>query len=706
MSSTVQRSLGRIATWEATAGNGWQLAAMEGLAVVTAPPGPADFVDPRPLDVVSSRSGVSDVALAATTADGMANVVMRGRAFGDEHVLETWLEVSRRGPGAVVDGAPASFRGRFAVPTGTGSISWWESGWGAEWEPTEAGLGESVRLVSMAGRSSARRHPVAIVDLGGPILGIAVAWSGNWEIAVERIGPSEIDVRAGLGDPGFRHELAEGEVFETPPVVLAIALDGDPDSIARSLARVGRSHWFPRRAVATAMPVEWNHWWPYEDTLIDESTFLGNAREARRLGFDVAVLDAGWFGEADAASHWYDVRGDWDLINTARFPSGIVGLADSVHGMGLGFGLWLEIEAVGRRARLRSERPELLAMGQPAPDAPVPHGGGVMPDPSGRPVDLGYVCLGSPAARAWAFDTIAGYATAARLDWLKVDFNLDPGLGCTRTDHGHGAADGLWAHVTGLYDLFDSLRASFPDMLLEACSSGGLRWDHGIARHVDVGFQSDPDWPDHALSVRWAGTGWYPAEVLLHWCGSEWHREHPEQTFRADDPRLDRGSLDFIMAIAMLGPLGLSQRLVDLPAWARERITELIVLYKTTIAPFIARGTLTRLTGQPRRDGRGPRWVGFRFDLPEGENASRETPPILVVMFRLEGAADQSPIVLDGLGHGATVRVTHVLDGSHSTERADLEGRLTFDPGIAPGNACLATLRLEGTDGVRSWLEE
>lgn len=691
-----RETLGQIATWEASGTGGWQLVGMNGLPVTAAAPTslpPDDLVDPRALATVKATDGTSDVALAATTTDGTADVVACGRAFGNELVMESWLEVRSRRPGAVVEGAPPSFRGRFTVPLGTGSIRWWESGWGAEWEPAGASLDETVRLVSLAGRSSARRHPFALIDLGGPVLGIAVAWSGNWEIVVERMGPAEIELRAGLGDPSFRHELVDGEVFATPPVVLAIAVDGDPDSIAGSLTRVGRSHWFSRRAVAAAMPVEWNHWWPYEDSTIDESTFLANAREARRLGFDVAVLDAGWFGEPDLATHWYDVRGDWNLVNSARFPSGIVGLGDAVRGQGLKFGLWCEIEAVGRMARLRSEHPELLAVGQPAPDAPVPHGGGVGPDPTGRPVDLGYVCLGSPAARAWAFDTIAAYASAARLDWLKVDFNLDPGLGCTRTDHGHGAEDGLWAHVTGLYDLFDRLRTSFPGMLIEACSSGGLRWDHGIARHVDVGFQSDPDWPDHALSVRWSAAGWFPPEVLLHWCDSEWRRENPDQTFRADNPLLDGGSLDFIMAIAMLGPLGLSQRLVDLPAWASDRIAELILVYRRTIVPFITAGTLRRLSGQPRRDGSGPRWIGFRFDQPEPENGGADKRPILVATFRLLGAVDPCPLIIDGLEPRAMVHVTHLLDDSVSTPRADKDGSLRLASDLDPGRACLAMIR-------------
>lgn len=615
--------------------------------------------------------------------------VERTRQFGDEPVSEHWLEVraAEDEGDAVVEGPLASLRLRLAVPVGTGRLLSWESAWGAEWEPAERGLDETVALVSLAGRSSARRHPFAVLELDDATIALAVAWSGNWEIVAERLDGDEIELRVGMADPGFSHALAPGEVFATPAVVVARSPAGGREEVARALARVGRRHWFARRDVAARMPVEWNPWWPYEDAAIDESTFLANAAEAARRGFDVAVLDAGWFGGADATTFWYDVRGDWERVNTVRFPSGLTGLAEAIHGLELGFGLWLEVEAVGPRAHLREARPELLAVGQPAPDGPVHAGGGVVADPDGRPVDLGYVCLGNPDARDWAFATIAGYARTCRLDWLKLDFNLDPGLGCTRTDHGHGAADGLWAHVTGLYEVLDRLRAAFPGLLVEACSSGGMRWDHGIARHADVGFQSDPDWPDHSLSVFWAASLFFPAETLLHWCDSEWRGAHPRQTFCADDPALDRGRLDFVVAIAMLGPLGLSQRLVDLPGWAQERVAELVALHHAVVGPCVAQGELRRLSDQPRRDGVGPRWVGFQFDVPGCDPA-----PQLVAAFRLGGAEEACPLVACDLPPDAEIRVRSLLDDAEATARVGSDGRLPLDLDLAPERAWLATL--------------
>ena len=84
---------------------------------------------------------------------------------------------------------------------------------------------------------------------------------------------------------------------------------------------------------------EWNPWWPYEDADITEQVFLDNAAVAARLGFDVAVLDAGWFGRADAGTDWFAERGDWHRTNTARFPHGLGWLADRTRDLGIDFGV-------------------------------------------------------------------------------------------------------------------------------------------------------------------------------------------------------------------------------------------------------------------------------------------------------------------------------------------------------------------------------
>ena len=68
--------------------------------------------------------------------------------------------------------------------------------------------------------------------------------------------------------------------------------------------------------------------------------------------------------------------------------------------------------------------------------------------------------------------------------WIKLDFNLDPKAGCNRTDHDHGEGDGLYAHYRGLYAVLDAFRTAHPEVIVEACSAGGLRIDGRVKGNV------------------------------------------------------------------------------------------------------------------------------------------------------------------------------------------------------------------------------
>ena len=60
----------------------------------------------------------------------------------------------------------------------------------------------------------------------------------------------------------------------------------------------------------------------------------------------------------------------------------------------------------------------------------------------------------------WAYATLDRLITDYALDWVKLDFNLDPGAGCNRADHGHQAGDGLYEHYQGYYRVLDRVRTA------------------------------------------------------------------------------------------------------------------------------------------------------------------------------------------------------------------------------------------------------
>jgi alpha-galactosidase len=97
--------------------------------------------------------------------------------------------------------------------------------------------------------------------------------------------------------------------------------------------------------------------------------------------------------------------------------------------------------------------------------------------------------------------------------------------------------------------------------------------------------------------------------------------------------------LDYYTRIAMLGALGFSQKLPELPGWVANRLKTHIRVYQQHIRRFVREGDLFRLTDQPRRDGTGDRWCAFQYSLPDQSEH-------LLFVFRLPGGEAERAIRL------------------------------------------------------------
>lgn len=499
------------------------------------------------------------------------------------------------------------------IPPGDYKLLYYSGNWGSEFEGIEVALSEPLIVETTTGRSSKGHHPWFALSSGAATLSGSLAWSGNWAFRFEPLPEGGFRLSGGIHDWGFSKRLTPGDEMTSPPMIRVTGVD--LNSVSQQYARLGRKHWYPRTSLSSLPPVEWNHWWSYEDDHINERVYRDNVTVAAEMGVDVCVLDAGWFGPSDPGTFWEHYRGDWHNVNTARFPNGLRPIADEVHARGMKFGLWCEIEAIGPKAEIATMRPELVA--------------------TRNGERLGYICLGSAGGRQWAYETLSRLIREHDLDWIKLDFNLDPGAGCNRTDHGHGEGDGLYEHYQGYYGLLERVRADFPEVTLESCSSGGLRIDLGLLRRTDMTFLSDPDWPVHDLQLFWGASTMLAPDSILHWSFGDWvHKTPPpQQTFKPHDPNLTKEQLDYYTRISMLNVFGISQRLPDLPDWVRERLTYHTRIYKDEVRRFVREADLYRLSSQPKRDGSGERWCAFQYSLPDGLEH-------LLFVFRMPGSKD------------------------------------------------------------------
>lgn len=585
---------------------------------------------------VLRRGGIDILTLLAPDTvpgtDAETTVIDHGSAW---QLSATWTNHSNQT--VVLEGLDALTAG---LPDQRWSALWFTSRWGEEFTPERREDAAGLVVQTHTGRSSHGAHPLIALSGTDLVILISVAWSGNWRIAIDDAGI----VRAGVSPHEFWLELAPGQSVTSPAVFVATGATL-ADAGAHLAAAVGRL--VPRTPWSESMPTEWNHWWPYEDRDITQEIFAREAARAAELGLSVATLDAGWFGSADADADWQAERGDWHLVNTDRFPDGLAALADRVRAQGVEFGIWIEGEAVGAAAGLRHERPELLAT-RSRPESIERITVSLDPD---DPTFLGYVCLGSPAARAFVEDALDRVITQTGARWLKLDFNVDPGSGCDRTDHGHGAGDGLFRHYQGLYAVLDTFRERHPEVVLEACASGGLRLDLGLAQHVHCSFLSDPDWTEHHLQVLWAVSLMLPPAAMLHWSWSQWRGDHAPQ--QRDLAELETAEFDRELRAAMLHRFGVSLRLGDLPAPLRERLRTHVAAYRREVAPLLSAGVLRPRTGQPLRGGLGERHPVFQLDAGDAH---------LLAAFSLDSVHDEFSASWDCLDPDARYSVTELAD--------------------------------------------
>jgi alpha-galactosidase len=589
-----------------------------------------------------------DAPVGATGLFG--GVVLRSYACAP--VLEHRLVVRNEGTTAVrvegIDTLAISLR----CAAGS-SVEGFRSAWGEEFAPFCESL-DGVRVVeTVTGRSSHGYHPY--LSIGSPRDGedrlvVAVMWSGNWIVRMLRRDPQTVEVTAGLSDREFSYELAPGEQLRAPSVAVSVEPRATGDEAA-PLATVGSRHWYPPRPGGRPLPTAWNHWFPYTDSQISEHVFLQNLDVAAATGLESCTLDAGWFGPPEPGSSWTAWRGDWNVVNRARFPRGIGVLGEQCRSRGLGFGLWCEIEGVGERATLDGKRDRLEARRGDRP--------------------LGYLCFGCPDSRRFALDAIERLVGETGSTWLKLDCNVDPGLGCDRADHGHGAGSGLFEHVQSYYSFLDEVRERHPGVVLENCASGGLRVDLGVLSHLHVTYLSDLDWADHSLQVFWGASAMLHPRACLTFSNSEWGGAHApraaalHQDYDAADTNTPIEESATYLRLAMLHNFAVSLRLPELAGGVRRELGRHVEVYKQHVRPFVEGGDLLRLTPQPLRRG-GERLPAFQY-------RSRSEDRHLVFAFRLDGDTARRSVRLAAVRPGRRYRVWSPFQGEVDEQVRDGE---------------------------------
>jgi len=437
-----------------------------------------------------------------------------------------------------------------SLPLPAGRYDCWmlRGRWGGEFQLERQELGHGAFVIgSRRGISSAEAHPwLAIAPRGetaehtGRVWFASLAWSGNWTAMVELERGETLAASVGLQPFDFAWHLEPGERFSAPALVLGHAVDG-LGGAARRLHDLERTVALPAAHRSVVRPVLYNSWEAtYFDVRADQQIAL--ARRAAELGVELFVVDDGWFGARD---HDRAGLGDW-RVNRRKFPRGLRPLIDEVHRLGMLFGIWVEAEMVNPDSDLFRAHPDWAYL-----------------PPSREPLlSRNQLVLNFARAdvRAAILDQLHALLTEdGRIDFLKWDHNR-PWLHVGWPEHPDRGREAWVRHVLGLYELLQTLRAEFPELLIETCSSGGARADLGMLALTDQAWVSDNTDAADRLPIQYGYSHAHSPSTMVNWV--------------TDVPNHQTGRvspLEFRFHVAMQGVLGIGG---NISRWSEEEVQQ------------------------------------------------------------------------------------------------------------------------------------
>lgn len=420
-----------------------------------------------------------------------------------------------------------------------------DGGWISEMRKHKIPVAES-RVVSESNTGfSSNRHnpgfllsePDATEDFGR-VYGFNLIYSGNHYASAQKSLQGFTRVMQGISPADFSKTLAPGEFFETPEAVLAFS-DKGFSGLSEKFHRFVSENIIPEHWKNRERPVLYNSW---EGCMFDfnEARLLSLAKDAKKLGCELFVLDDGWFGKRDN-----DKAGLGDYaVNKKKLPNGISGLAKKINSLGMEFGLWFEPESVNEDSDLFRSHPDWILREDSNPL-------------KGRNQFL--LDLTKPEVRDYIAENVSAVLDSANISYVKWDMNR------------HSTALGIKAHdyILGLYDVLRRIFVPRPEILLESCSSGGNRFDLGMLCFGPQIWCSDNTDPIERITIQENLSCLYPQSTF----GAHVSAAPHAQTLRST-PLCTRGNVSFF------GCLGYELDLKHLLKIEEKQIAGQIEFYK------------------------------------------------------------------------------------------------------------------------------
>ena len=355
-------------------------------------------------------------------------------------------------------------------------------------------------ISSARGESSHQEHPfIALVTNGteqenGKVYAMHFVYSGNFMAETELCQFDNLRMTMGINPEEFSWLLTPGEEFQAPEVVIVYSGNG-LGAMTRSYHDFYRNHLIRSKFKYEKRPILINNW---EATYFDFNTdkLLDIAREAKKCGIEMLVMDDGWFGKRNSDNC---SLGDWK-VNEEKITGGLKHLVDEVNKIGLQFGIWFEPEMISPDSDLYRAHPDwaIQIQGREATQSRNQY----------------VLDFSRPEVRDYAYECVASVLRSANIAYVKWDMNRQlSDLGSSYLPK-ERQQELFHRYVLGVYELQERLVTEFPDLLLENCSGGGARFDPGMLYYSPQIWCSDNTDAVERLMIQEGSALIYPLSVI------------------------------------------------------------------------------------------------------------------------------------------------------------------------------------------------
>ena len=199
------------------------------------------------------------------------------------------------------------------------------------------------------------------------------------------------------------------------------------------------------------------------------------------VGGEAFVIDAGWYCPPEKENEWWLRTGHW-YPDKERWPNGIEEARDYAHSKGLKFGLWVEIESMGKLAGKTREE----------------HGGLIAECKNG---DDRLLDMTNPKAVLWAENELSRIIEEYGVELFRLDYNMQMDYILYREKRCGIPESNFLRYYKNVYAMFGRLKRKYPDVIFENCASGGERTDVGFVRNFTHTWVSDHQIPPRSFAI-------------------------------------------------------------------------------------------------------------------------------------------------------------------------------------------------------------